>query len=396
MTQLDRLQPGVVHQPPIRILHIVGGMVHGGIETWLMHCLRHINRRLFQMDFLVHTSEPCTYDAEILSLGGRVIPCLAPRQPWRYRQNFLSCLQSFGPYDIIHSHLHHFSGYTLRLAQQAGIPIRIAHSHNDASTAPLLQWYRHIYLTLMKRWIHQSATLGLACSQRAASALYGQHWQRENRWNVLYYGLDLQPFKNSVDGDAMRTELGIPHDAYVIGHVGRFVDQKNHRFLLDIMLEVIQQSSDTYLVLVGEGPLKAEIIQYSEQIGLKNRVLFLGLRNDVPQLMCGIIDHFLFPSLFEGLGLVLIEAQAAGLPCLFSSVVPEEVEVIPSLLQRLSLAESPICWAKRLLDQRQKLSKSESSKSLRMIEDSAFNIDLAIKNLEKIYLKMMSLSPELI
>lgn len=385
MTHLNHLDPQSVHQDPIRILHVVGGMVHGGIETWLMHCLRHTDRDRFSMDFLVHTDDPCAYDAEILALGSRIIPCLAPHKPWKYRQTFLSRLEEFGSYNIIHSHLHHFSGFTLRLARQAGIPIRIAHSHNDISTAPFLQLHRHLYISTMTRWIRQLATQGLACSQSAAAALYGRKWQQDERWQVLYYGLDLQPFKTPIDHVAMRAELGIPIDAYVIGHVGRFVDQKNHRFLLDIMMEVTNRSSDTYLVLVGEGPLKSELKQYVQDQSLQNRVLFLGGRNDVPQVMRGIMNHFLFPSLFEGLGLVLIEAQAAGLPCLFSSSIPEEVEVIPSLLQRIALAEPPSAWAERLLAQRQRMSHFKTSESVGVIENSPFNIKLAVKQLENIY-----------
>lgn len=372
----------------IRILHIVGGMVQGGIETWLMHCLRHIDRERFAMDFLVHTSEACTYDPEILALGSRVIPCLSPHQPWQYRHNFLQSLQTFGPYDIVHSHLHHFSGYTLWLAQQAQVPIRIAHSHNDLSTAPLFKLHRHLYLGAMKQWIRQSATQGLACSQRAASALYGPNWPQDSRWQVLYYGLDLDAFHLPMDGVALRTTLGVPQDALVIGHVGRFVEQKNHRFLLEIMAKVIQKKPNAYLVLIGDGPLKPAMEQYGVQLGLQNHIRYLGLRNDVPQLMRGLMDHFLFPSRFEGLGLVLIEAQAAGLPCLFSSVVPQEVDVVPRLLQRLSLTDSPGLWAERLLSQQ--MASPDREEALAQVKNSVFNINLAVKKLENIYIEAMS------
>ncbi len=386
MTHSTVLDSQSVSQDPVRILHVVGGMVHGGIETWLMHCLRHIDRDRFTMDFLVHTDIPCAYDAEILTLGSRLIACPSPHQLWKYRQTFRSLIKAFGPYDIIHCHLHHFSGYTLRLAEEAGIPIRIAHSHNDISGAALLKLHRHLYILAMTRWIRQFATQGLACSQSAAAALYGPNWQAEKRWQVLYYGLDVQPFKTPVDSRVLRTELGIPPEAYVIGHVGRFVEQKNHQFLLEIVAEVVKRRADTYLVLLGEGPLKQDLKQQVKDQGLQRNVLFLGVRDDVPQVMVGVMDHFLFPSLFEGLGLVLIEAQAAGLPCLFSSVVPKEVEVIPSLLQRVSLTEPASIWAERLLCQ----SQPRTTESVAMIENSAFNIERAVKELENIYCQAMS------
>ena len=241
----------------IRVLHIVGGMNRGGVETWLMHVLRHIDRERFQMDFMVHTAKPCSYDNEVRALGGRILPCLHPNRPWRYARNFRRIVAAYGPYDIVHSHVHHYSGYTLRLAQRAGIPIRIAHSHNDASPQDIspspLRW---IYLTTTKRFIRRYATIGLAASGKAAEALFGREWQRSSFCRLLYYGIDLAPFRAKAD-PSVRAALQLSPDAFVIGHVGRFDEQKNHRFLLEIFRHVADADPRTRLMLIGDGAFAA-------------------------------------------------------------------------------------------------------------------------------------------
>src|SRR6476469_699947 len=135
-------------QRPIRILHVVGGMNRGGVETWLMHVLRNIDRDRFHMDFLVHTEQACSYDEEIRALGSRIIPCVGSNsKPWLYAQNFKHILHEYDTYEIIHSHVHHYSGHILRLAHKAGIPIRIAHSHLDSSPLEAKSgWLRRFYL----------------------------------------------------------------------------------------------------------------------------------------------------------------------------------------------------------------------------------------------------------
>lgn len=369
----------------IRILHVVGGMVRGGIETWLMHILRHIDRDRFRMDFLVHTPHKCAYDDEICTLGSQTIPCLYPSQPWLYAHNLKQILHKYGPYDIVHSHVHHYSGYVLRLAQQAGVPIRIAHSHNDTSSLQVKAGlYRRLYFALTQRWIVHHATLGLGCSRKAVADLFGSNWETDPRWRVLYYGIDLTPFQ-VVNSVAVRAELGIPTDAFVIGHVGRFVEQKNHEFLIEIAREVLEREPRMRLLLLGEGSLRPDIEQKVAQLGLTDHVIFADVRPDVPRLMLGAMDIFLLPSLYEGLGLVLIEAQAAGLPCIFADVIPEEVDVVKDLLQRLSLSQPASEWAQMLLAHRNAVSAMRQSDALSLLQTSPFNIETSVKQLENIY-----------
>lgn len=376
----------LVDKPSIRILHAVGGMNRAGTETWLIHILRNIDRDRFQMDFLVHTDRPCAYDEEIRALGSKIIPCLDRSKPWLYSRNLKRILREYGPYDIVHSHVHHFSGYILWLAKQVGVPIRIAHSHNDTDEVDAqASFSRRLYTTLMKGFIQSHATTGLAASRVAAVALFGDDWENNPRWQVLYCGIDLTPFKTPVDGLVLRRELGIPEDAFIIGHVGRFEEQKNHLFILEIAVKVATKNPKMRLLLIGDGILRPLIEEKVKQIGLADRVIFAGNRPDVPRLLA-VINLFLFPSLYEGLGLVLIEAQAAGKLCIFSDVVPEEADIIPSLIYRISLVQPQSVWAQAVITNQENLVSISQTEALALLESSVFNIKTSSQELQNYYL----------
>jgi glycosyltransferase involved in cell wall biosynthesis len=385
-TDIKEQNQTLTKQHPIRILHVVGGMNRGGVETWLMHVLRHIDRDRFQMDFLVHTEKPCPYDDEARVLGSKIIPCLSPSKPWLYGRNFKRILREYGPYDIVHSHVHHFSGYVLYLAKYAGVPVRIAHSHNDTSAIEAKAGlHRQLYLSLSKWSISWCSTVGLGCSCNAVADLFGAAWKTDTRWQVLDYGVDLKPFYDRVDSISVRAEFGIPADAFVIGHIGRFETQKNHLFLLEIAAEVAKQELKMHLLLIGEGSLRSDIEQKVVQMGLSDRVTFVGNRSDVPRLMLKAVDVFLFPSLHEGLGLVLIEAQAAGLPCIFSDVVPEEADLVRPLLQRISLSKSASIWAEAVRSAKSGASAISQIDALAVVENTPFNIAASVKKLTEVY-----------
>jgi glycosyltransferase involved in cell wall biosynthesis len=375
----------------MRVLHVVHSMPRHGTETWLMHVLRNIDRRTMQMDFLVHTLESHAYDDEIRALGSQVIPCLHPSTPGIYARNFRRVLTQHGPYDIVHSHIHHYSGFILRLAHQAGIRVRIAHSHSDTSLtqryAPL---HRRAYFMLMRHWISHYATLGLAVSQQAASALFGPQWQTDSRWQVLSSGIDLTPFKTPVDSISLRAKLGLPPDAWIIGHVGRFYEPKNHSFLIDIFAEIRKLNSQAFLLLIGDGPLRPIIEQKVTYLGLTDHVLFTGAMDNIPQIMLGAMDNFLFPSLYEGLGLVLIEAQAAGLPCTYSDAIPREVDVIKPLIQRLSLSKTSADWAMAVLYGFENTRKKNTSNFYKMLQQTDFNIFNGINELTDLYSSLVA------
>jgi glycosyltransferase involved in cell wall biosynthesis len=381
---------------PLRILHVVGGMDRGGTETWLMHVLRHIDRdclrqargQRFQMDFLVYSDQHYAYTDEIQALGCQILSCPTPSKPWLFAANFKRVLQGNAPYDIIHVQVHLFSGYVLHLARQAGIKVRIVHSHIDTSSIEsTANWRRKLYSVLMKWSIDKNSTAGLAASQIAAVDLFGSAWEDDSRWRTLYCGVDLAPFYAPSETTDIRAQLGIPADTFVIGHVGRFESQKNHQFVIEIAAELAKLEPNMRLVLIGVGSLRSEIEAKVIQMGLSEQVIFLGTRPDVPQLMRGLMDVFLFPSRYEGLGLVLVEAQAAGLPCIFSDVVPLEADLVKPLLQRLSLTQSASDWAKVVLATRSKQCAISQSNALDLVSQTAFNIKVSVQELTAFYNK---------
>jgi glycosyltransferase involved in cell wall biosynthesis len=370
---------------PVRILHVLGGLNQGGAETWLMNVLRHIDRDNFQMDFLVHTTQEGAYSDQARALGSKIIFCPHVRKPRRYAADLRKILHEYGPYNVIHTHVHHFSGYILKIAEQANVPIRIVHSHIDCSlqeahATPL----RRLYLGLMRLWISKYATLGLGCSHEAANDLFGSAWKTDPRWQIFYCGIDLTPFHSSVSRAAVRAELGIQQNAFVIGHVGRFTEQKNHRFLVEVAAEVAKRCPDMHLLLIGVGSVRPAIEQSVTQFGLDDRVTFAGARFDVPRLMLGAMDVFVMPSLHEGLPVASIEAQASGLPLVLSDVISSEADIIQSLIRRMKLSDSVGAWADAILEIHHKKREAQST-SGPGLEDTPFNITNGVKQLERIY-----------
>lgn len=351
-----------------------------------MHILRHIDREEFRMDFMVETAQRQAYDEEIRALGSRIIRSPHHRRPLTYAWTFRRILRDQGPYDIVHSHLHHYNGYVLYLARQAGVPVRIAHSHTDFSYDDEQRgalW--PLYVQAMRRLITKNATFGLAASHEAAGSLFGSTWESDPRWQILYCGIDLKPFEFSVEPVTVRAELGIPADAFVIGHVGRFNEQKNHAFLVNIAAEVARREPKMRLLLVGDGPLRPAIEHRIARAGIAEKTIFAGVRSDVPRLMLGAMDVFVLPSLFEGLPLVGIETQAAGLPLICSDMVSPEMDVIQPLIQRVSLTQQVSDWAEAILAAPPMALSITQRAALRTMRHSHLNIDSSVEKVRHIY-----------
>ncbi len=373
---------------PIRILHVLGMMERAGAETWLMHILRGLDRSRYQMDFVVHVPGAHAYDDEVRALGSNLFVLPYIHRPLTYAREFTRVLREHGPYDIVHSHVHQYSGFVLRLAKRAGVPVRIAHSHLDASdTEARAGLPRRAYLRLMRRWLDQNMTAGLSVSGQAADDLFGPRWGHDPRHRLLYCGIDMEPFRQPVCRAAVRAEFGIPDDAFVIGHVGRFTEQKNHAFLLEIAAAVLAREPDVRFLLVGEGELRAVMEAKAAALGIAGRVIFAGVRSDVPQLMLGAMDAFLLPSLYEGLPLVLMEAQAAGLPCVYSDTTAAEAAIVPALVHRLPLSLPASCWAERLLSLRASGPAISRAAALAIAEATPFNVRTSWDALERVYVQ---------
>lgn len=334
----------------MRVLNVLGGLNRGGAETWMIQVLRRMEKKGMQVDFLVHRDGPFHYQGEVEALGARVIVCRGCEFPPLYALNLTRILRSYGPYQVIHSHNHHFSGITLLVASMAGVPVRVVQSHLDTQQVDAQAGLcRRAYTTLMKQLIWSCATAGIAVSRRSADALFPPDWRQHEKWRVMLLGIDPDPFYKSVDGESLRRELGIPKGVPVVGHVGRFEAQKNHTFLLRIAAEYLKSSPQAVFLLVGDGPLRNQIEGEARELGITKQMRFAGVRKDVPALMRGVMDVFVLPSLFEGLPLVVLEAQAAGLPCLLSDNIAEETDVVPSLIHRDSLDSTASSWAANLL-----------------------------------------------
>jgi glycosyltransferase involved in cell wall biosynthesis len=353
-----------------------------------MHLLRHGNPERIRMDFSVHRPEPGDYDVEIRARGARIHVCPTPSVPWpwAYGRKFLRILQEDGPYDVVHSHVQHFSGYVLRLAHKAGVRVRIAHSHLDTSALDAqAPFARKGYLAIMKWWIARHATARIAASRQAGEALFGAGARAHGRWQVLYCGVDLGPFRAPVDRAAVRAEWGIPPAAFVLGHVGRFVEQKHHRYLIDIMAEWARRQPTAHLLLVGDGGLRPAVERQVAQRGLNGRVTFTGSRPDVARLMLGAMDAFALPSLYEGLPLVGVEAQAAGLACFFADTIAPEADLVPALVRRLPITRPPAAWAEAISAVAGKPASVRRDEALAVVARSPLNIANAIQALECVY-----------
>jgi glycosyltransferase involved in cell wall biosynthesis len=365
----------------VRILHVLGKLDRGGAETWLVQTLRHLDRSKYQFDFLVHADGPGAYDEEVKAMGARIIPCLSPSNPAKFARNFLHVLREYGPYDCVHSHVHHYSGYVLTLAKLAGVKTRICHSHCDTRVAERQRGAaRMAYRVAMTELLKKSSTAGLAVSERAARSLFGEDWSKDPRWRVSHIGIDLAPFADAVDREAVRRELGIAHDVFVVGHVGRFVPVKNHVFLMDVAARVCAIEPNALFVFAGDGPLRISMEEKAAALGISERSRFLGIRRDVPRLMKGLFDVFLFPSLSEGFPVALMEAQASGLYCVAADNISTEADIFPDLVKRLPLSEGPDEWARAIL---QRKGAVNNSRSLEAMQN--FSIDAAVNRLCGVY-----------
>ena len=309
-----------------------------------------------------------------------MLPC--PRRPGlSYLARLRSLLTTQGPFDVVHSHVHNFSGIVLAVAASAGIPVRIAHSHN--ALMPVSSSLRRLYLFVTARLVAHFATSGLAASGLAAEDLFGASWQSDARWAVQHCAIDLGPFCERHDRGEVRRELGVAADDLVIGHVGRFDPQKNHALLVRIAAELCGREPRARFVLVGDGPLRRDMEREVKQLGLDGRVRFLGVRGDVPRVLRAF-DAFLFPSHHEGLGLAGVEAQAAGVPVLLSSTIPREVEVVTGLVRWQRLDASPSEWA-TLLQEILHAPRIPQPEALVQVKSSPFDISRSLRDLEKVY-----------
>ncbi|RDW22411.1 glycosyltransferase family 1 protein [Oceanobacillus arenosus] len=330
---------------PIRILQVVTIMNRGGLETMLMNYYRQMDRTKIQFDFMVHRDERGDYDEEIERLGGKTYR-MPHIRPGNYK-NYFTLLEEFfdshTEYKVVHSHINENSSFVLKAAHKAGIPCRIAHSHCSGLGVD----YKFPFRLYARFTMKNHPTNYLACSTKAGEWLFGKNVKKPREVTVFNNAINVNDFVyDSNVRKKIRAEFNA-EDKLVLGHVGRFNKSKNHDFLLNIFKAVHNKQPNSMLVLVGDGDLRSSIEKKATRLGLKSHVLFLGVREDINELMQGF-DLFIFPSLFEGLPVVLVEAQAAGLNCIIADSITSEVD-ITGRIKFLSLRESSDAWAQTIL-----------------------------------------------
>lgn len=366
---------------PLRVLHVVGAMNRGGVETWLLNVLRRLPRDEVALDVMIHTNQPAAYDDEVEALGATIHRNAHTGNPARYARDLYRILATAPSYDVIHSHVHHYSGIVLATAMLAGVPVRIAHSHSDTRPADVQSSRsRRLYLSLTSGLIRRCATVGFACSGPAAASLFGDRWLDDPRWRVLYCGVDVTAYSSMPDRNGVRREFGLPSDAKIVIHVGRFDENKNHAFLVDVFAALLRHSPKVYLLMVGSGATRPMVDARVRAFGLQDRVRFCGARSDVARLLRAA-DVFVFPSLYEGLPLACLEAQAAGLPLAVSDSISKEVIVDPASVVRLQLGAVDR-WVEAI---QRALRRRPAGTALAALKDSPFDVSASASALAEAY-----------
>ncbi|WP_045512192.1 glycosyltransferase family 1 protein [Bacillus amyloliquefaciens] len=331
---------------PVRVLHIFSGMNRGGAETMMMNLYRKMDRTKVQFDFLTHRNDPCAYDEEILTLGGRLfyVPSIGSTNPITFVKQVKRVILEKGPFAAVHAHTDFQSGFIALAARLAGVPVRICHSHSTSWRGRSSR-LAGMQLFVFRRMITANATALCACGEEAGRFLFG----KEKDVHLLPNGIDLDLFAGGrADTESEKRKRGIDGGRLAIGHIGRFTEEKNHQFLLRLAADMKERGIGFQLILAGDGPLRTDMEKLAEKLGLDDDVRFIGVEERVHDLLKAL-DVFVMPSLYEGLPVTLVEAQASGVPCVISDGITEEADAGLGLVSRLSLKEPPEQWAAAIL-----------------------------------------------
>lgn len=364
---------------PIRVLQVFSILNRGGGETMIMNYYRHIDRSRVQFDFLVHREQPGAYEEEITALGGRIFRIPPITSPVRHARAVRAFFDEHPEFRIIHGHVSELGYFIYREAAKRYVPCIIAHAHNAECSLDLKWPFR----ALLKRLIRPHISCCMTCGHDAARWLFGKKLAASAL--MLNNAVDAQAYRFSdARRQAEREKMGWQNH-WVIGNVARFSPQKNHHLLIKLFSRVLQRRPDALLVLVGDtqGDTYEAVEGQVEKLGLTQHVQFLGSRNDVHDLLQGM-DVYCAPSLYEGLSVSMVEAQAAGLHVITSTGVPEEVRLMPNSVSFLSLNESVEHWVERLL------SPYERKDTYAEICQAGFDIVENARRLQQFYLAQAS------
>ena len=332
-----------------RAVYIVTSMDAGGAETVFMKFYRALDKSRYQLDFCVSSDNPGFYDDEIRELGGRIVHTVKKSEggPVASFRRLKDIAREGGYCTAVRSSQHSLSALDLLAMRAGGVPRTVFRSSNTGTVTNSSKEaaLHRMFMPL----IGLAATSYVAPSTESGLYMFGKSGVNSDRFSILHNAVDPQEFAYREDArKRIRGELGIPKDAFVVGHVGRFNQQKNHAFLLDVFAEVARKRDDSALLLLGKGELVENVKQNAEALGLSDRVIFAGVRRDAA-LCYSAMDVLAFPSLYEGLPNVVIEAQANGLPCVMSDAITKEVLVNSNAVQ-MSLARDCAAWAEEIVD----------------------------------------------
>lgn len=363
-----------------KILQVTGSLRMGGLETVALSYYKYINKDHFDFAYLVFGSEKGYLESEVEKLGGKVLRVPLPKNGiFKFYYNVRKILKEEGPFDVVHSHPLFISGLIMKAAYKEKIPIRIAHSHSARSNLRTT-FAKYAYNTIMRYHLKKYSNFYLACSSTAGRYLFGEYFF-EKMGQVIVNGVDLDRYSFDINvRKKVRDQLNL-EKKLVIGHVGRLSDVKNQIFVLKIFKRIKLKQLESKLLFIGDGPDKNKLIKLTKEYQLQDDVFFLGSRNNVNELLQGM-DVLLFPSKFEGLGIVILEAQATGLRCVISDIIPDEINVTP-LITRISLNQNPDEWAEEVLNF--KYDNFRESPRTKFIEKQ-YTMDSVIKRIETIYM----------
>ncbi len=370
---------GIHMTRPIRILHVFGRLDSGGAESRTMDIYKTIDRAKVQFDYAIHTTDDCYFTDEVKALGGKIynFPRFNGKNYLKYRKAWNLFFQEHREYKIIHGHQTSTGFIYLDEAKKNKVPIRIAHSRNSNKDNKLKQYV----CKMAKRY----ATHLFAVSRLAAISEFGKDAVTKGNVEILPNAIDAKKYVyNRVIRDEKRNELGFKNEL-VVCHIGRFHPQKNHMFLLEIFKTLNDKYKNTKLVLIGDGSLRKKIENKIKKLEISNSVIMTGIRSDVPQLLQAM-DVLIFPSFYEGLPGVVLEAQAAGLPCIISDTITSEVK-ITELVEYVSLAESPDYWVGKTL---KFLQDFERRNTYDVIVESGYDIEAVASWYQEFYIKLMT------
>lgn len=352
----------------------------GGIESFLYNVLTRIEFTHLQVDIVASCLGRSVFTKPLRELGVGFFELSGSQRKVTENRRRFRALMRERQWDVLH--LNAFQGlslYYLRLAEEAGVPVRIAHSHNTALRKSLTRPIKQGIHTLAKEWYTRYATELWACSQDAAEFLFSAKELKQNGFRFIPNGIDTERFRFDPSArEAVRSELGLA-DKFVIGNAGRLCYQKNQEFLLDVLVEVLKREPDGRLMLIGEGADKSMLVRKAERLRISDKVLLCGVSDHVERLLWAM-DTFAFPSRFEGLGIVAIEAQAAGLQVVCSENIPAEAEVT-GLFRRLPLSAGAERWAERLLEM-----PARQIDGADAVKERGFDIAAVTKRIEECYM----------